>query len=46
MKIFKKVEKREQFKKFEAKDTSFLKKILGGEEGKDDVQASDQKVKL
>jgi len=46
MKIFKKIEKREQFKKFEAKDTSFLKKIIGGEDNDTKVIADDQKVKL
>ncbi len=46
MRFFKDKAKREQFKKFEAKDPSFLKKIVGGEDDKAGTISGDQKVKL
>jgi len=46
MKFFKNTEKREQFKKFVAKDPSFLKKIVGGDNVKPDGQTGDQNLKI
>ncbi len=39
--------KQEQYKKFMAKDASFLKKIVGGEGGvSEDVKDNDSKIKI
>ena len=46
MKFVKNTEKREQFKKFVAKDPSFLKKIVGGDGDKSDTNSGDKNLKI
>ena len=46
MKSLVNTQKQEQFKKFMAKDSSFLKKIVGGGDGEDKINYPNDKIKI